>query len=368
MFTSRPELLDSGETTAEHTKHQLEEAQRLEADKADTNPRTGGLFKGAFKPKPVIHKPVHDLEDDVLRCPECSWELEEGACLHCGYSLDEEDEDFDSMTAPESRDGMSEVDENSEMTDYDDDASDGASEVFAAAFGGPREWHALGMMDNPRFLNLIYGDPRPPTRPLDNPHPHSVDYEEIDEDEDVDEDEEEDEDLDSEDADMDSFIDDDMDEDQQEYQSVSDRSTLTVVNVPRYGTCPEHYEDSHFGPQETSSQVEDDASEHFEEDASQTGASEISREVEEVDDYDSEDDVEDDEGQVQPAVIRRRPYNNSMYNSGNSRRLPSPQTDQRFNQPSNSAGSSAYNAIDVDDDEEDEPVAPVRRRRHWRNQ
>ncbi|KAJ5408709.1 hypothetical protein N7509_002592 [Penicillium cosmopolitanum] len=93
MFTSRAELLDKGETTADHLSHREEESGRLDKDKANTDPQHGGLFRGLFKEKVQIPPPVADLDDGVMRCPICSWELgEDESCAGCGYTYPENDE------------------------------------------------------------------------------------------------------------------------------------------------------------------------------------------------------------------------------------------------------------------------------------
>src|SRR3984885_6641909 len=97
MFISRIELLPEDETTNEHDEAKRAEAQQIDADKA---PGGEGLFKGAFKnahlnPWPTaLPRAIRDVEDGVDRCPICTWELEEGACEHCGYyDSDEDDSD-----------------------------------------------------------------------------------------------------------------------------------------------------------------------------------------------------------------------------------------------------------------------------------
>lgn len=97
MFIGRAELLPEDETVHEHQQAKEEEAVMLAAD------RTGvGLFKGAFV---RAHRPllIHwghgilDQEDNVLRCPECHWELEDGECLQCGFhEYEPGDSEYDS--------------------------------------------------------------------------------------------------------------------------------------------------------------------------------------------------------------------------------------------------------------------------------
>lgn len=100
LFIGRTELLPEDESVAEHDRESKEEAKILTQD------RTGpGLFLGAFKthaflpPIPPLHQPIRDLDDGVMRCPSCTWELEGEVCFRCGWFdedmaddiLDEED-------------------------------------------------------------------------------------------------------------------------------------------------------------------------------------------------------------------------------------------------------------------------------------
>jgi hypothetical protein len=125
IFTNNAELLEKGETTAEHSKNQREEAEKLEADKTNDNPNTGGLFQGCFKPKPHHMGPIHDDEDGVERCPNCAWELEEDACMNCGYHVEDgtigDSDDFSDMTDEDDDDDDDDDEDDDEM---DDDMTD----------------------------------------------------------------------------------------------------------------------------------------------------------------------------------------------------------------------------------------------------
>jgi hypothetical protein len=85
MFTNREELFDKHETTRDHADNQREESQRMETDRSNTNPAKRGLFQGCFKEIVSRRRPIHDEEDDVDRCPICTWETEAGECFRCGY-------------------------------------------------------------------------------------------------------------------------------------------------------------------------------------------------------------------------------------------------------------------------------------------
>ncbi|KAL6250602.1 E3 ubiquitin ligase [Rhinocladiella similis] len=118
MFIGRAELLSEDETVAEHQQAKEDEAGQLAADRAGR-----GLFKGVFnKHRHASHLPsssvrgVLDHEDNVLRCPECHWELEEGQCLQCGFNEYEPGEsEFDEESLPSPR-------LRTDDYDYDDDS------------------------------------------------------------------------------------------------------------------------------------------------------------------------------------------------------------------------------------------------------
>ena len=118
IFVSRAELMADGETTHEHAASQEAEAGIVERDKSNQDPRTGGLFRGCFKlimPMPGSGV-IHDVEDGVVRCPMCAWELEDGYCNSCqvnyatdleGFSEDDTDLDVsadDEILSPEEAD------------------------------------------------------------------------------------------------------------------------------------------------------------------------------------------------------------------------------------------------------------------------
>lgn len=122
--------MDKGETTAEHSKCQREEAQKLEKDKSDAVSETGGLFRGMFKermsPLRSHSRPVFDPEDGVHRCPHCNWELEEGhmSCFRCGYGegeglIDYSESDGTSMSDYQDvEDGFDDADDDFSDWDY----------------------------------------------------------------------------------------------------------------------------------------------------------------------------------------------------------------------------------------------------------
>ena len=95
-FLSRAELLPEDETVQEHDKAREQEAKVVAADRSGR-----GLFEGLFRPTGFgfahHHRPaILDQEDGVDRCPQCTWELEDGGCLHCGWTVSD-DETGDSI-------------------------------------------------------------------------------------------------------------------------------------------------------------------------------------------------------------------------------------------------------------------------------
>jgi len=133
MFVGRTELLPENETTAEHADAKKEGAQEIEADRANTHPRDGGLFKGAFELQSSMADmtaAIRDPHDGVLRCPNCTWELEGGTCHSCGWH-DHEHPDYstdEDESTEYSENGTTDTDLNNMIAgetiglhDYDDD-------------------------------------------------------------------------------------------------------------------------------------------------------------------------------------------------------------------------------------------------------
>ena len=108
-FVNRAEFLPEGETLEQHAQWQKEEADIIQNDKANTNYKTGGLFRGCFKHQLLqlsTLRAFRDGQDNVDRCPNCMWELEDGHCAHCDLDFDDEGMAFT---------GFSDVDETSEL-------------------------------------------------------------------------------------------------------------------------------------------------------------------------------------------------------------------------------------------------------------
>ncbi|KAL4927145.1 uncharacterized protein BDV17DRAFT_267609 [Aspergillus undulatus] len=378
LFTSRAELLDKGETTDQHVAHQSEEAGRIEADKKNTDPNYGGLFRGIFsKARHPPAQPIIDLEDGVMRCPECSWELEETGCVNCGYRHGD-----DSMSDTDYSEDSSEMTDD-RFVDHDEEIDDDFGEEFDF-----REWYDGVPMDAlPTGIRVIpnggnvFGipgaiyDPRD-SSDFDGPS-SSVHHD--------DEDEEDDE----EDEDMDSFID---DGEPTNYGSDSGRST--IVGHPSYSRGELHamFDSSspapmlfdHLGVRNGEDDEDEDASEDDDEsETSETSETESDSDLEVEDedeapdlfgdDDESGDDVDDDdddhEEPVRLATVgsrQRIPTYHILSSSSPVRASGStanPNTNNQAGQQSqSSAGLSANHAIALDDDSDEEgPVAPTRR-------
>lgn len=130
VFVNRNQLLPDGETSEEHHQMAAEEAAIVAKDKADTDERQGGLFKGSFSrpsARPVIA--VHDTSDHVDRCPNCLHEVEDGWCLTCHIRVRSSDAESDASD----NDGTNPGDETdlSEELDLDLEAQDMAREYYA---------------------------------------------------------------------------------------------------------------------------------------------------------------------------------------------------------------------------------------------
>ncbi|KAJ4301177.1 E3 ubiquitin ligase [Kalmusia sp. IMI 367209] len=138
IFINRAELLPTGETIEQHAKWQKEEADAVQQDKENNDPRAGGLFKGCFKTThargPSLQV-IRDQEDGVERCPVCSWELEDGECVQCGLFFDDNGE----LTWTDSFTGFSDMDEMSEqdMSGEDLDAEMDMDDADFDGYGGP---------------------------------------------------------------------------------------------------------------------------------------------------------------------------------------------------------------------------------------
>lgn len=398
MFTSRAELLDKGETTHEHLANRSAESEKLDQDKTNTHPQTGGLFGGLFKPKAPALKPLVDVDDGVMRCPHCQWELEEDACGGCGwvYRPDEDRTDY----------SESDDDDYDDETDYDSmfDGEDPEDDEFGGIDDDDSAWGAYGAYGTPFLFAeresaaAIFG---PLAHALGDhvyhpqawgpgPGHHQGYYD----------DEEEDEEEDDYDE-MDSFIDDE--ERQNGVQYDSDHSTVVGGNAPMSRASPtrrqgrpvvnldssdvessdpeegdtsgvafsegwnahptrevpssspqSQYHDTRSSPAE-SSLVDDEVSE--DEDDDEDGDSDEDEDEHGDDNHDEDDDEEEEEPLVSRARYHQRLEVPASSDGSEVTDSPSP----RLMRPARHTGSSAYNAITIADSDEEQPVGPVRR-------
>jgi hypothetical protein len=151
VFAYRQELLPEGETVEEHDEYIKEAVAQVSGDK-----ETGGLFSGLFKGGRMHWMPLHDPGDDVDRCPNCHWELEEGRCGSCGLNIgdedgfgldtgesensDDDDDELDVDVVPHDYDGMDDpgsFDEDGYLDEdgYHRDGNEGEGSVDLDIFG-----------------------------------------------------------------------------------------------------------------------------------------------------------------------------------------------------------------------------------------
>ncbi|KAL9077316.1 MAG: hypothetical protein Q9157_003410 [Trypethelium eluteriae] len=132
IFLARAELLAPGEKMEQQLQWQKEEASTVQEDRKNTNPVTGGLFKGCFKQRPSRPRyAIRDEDDGVDRCPSCSWEIEDGVCPGCGWEFDE-----DGAVMRPSFGGFSDMDP-SERDLLEEEELDGDLELEDHDFAGP---------------------------------------------------------------------------------------------------------------------------------------------------------------------------------------------------------------------------------------
>ncbi|KAK5675753.1 E3 ubiquitin ligase [Elasticomyces elasticus] len=230
IFVSRTQLLPDGETAEEHDNMAKEEAALVARDKANADPRTGGLFKGSFKAGSRRNRlmPMYDPEDAVQRCPGCHWELEGNYCAHCQMAIGATGlSDYDDSTTSEDEMDQELIEDfdadhnlgmhgpvhvNLDTEDEDDMWGDEVDDVdgemdeatLQAAFGGiPRRAMAAGHHRHGRHAVVT-----------------------------ITSDEDSDEDDDEHDSDLERFIDDQAREDE-EHEGLLDSSDTEVQEIPR---------------------------------------------------------------------------------------------------------------------------------------
>lgn len=220
MFLNRAELLPEDETIQEHEAGKADEAAVLASDKSGR-----GLFKGIFtRPRlaignrpphlPIAEHPIWDEDDHVERCPNCTFELEDGMCNHCGW----EDHDI-------SGDSVGDITEGT----YD---SDGNTRSVSPVQGA----HAVAHL--PFGFHMDYYDQE--SQVSDDHYPvhgypaRSVSVSDDDDDE-----------ADEDNSEMDDFIDDDEDldhPDEADADGYEGRSAASPVYYDFNGGSPRPYE------------------------------------------------------------------------------------------------------------------------------
>ncbi|KAJ5342558.1 hypothetical protein N7541_011682 [Penicillium brevicompactum] len=412
MFTNRAEMLDKGETTKEHLKNQTEEAARLEEDKANNHPTRGGLFGGLFRPKAAVPQPVIDVDDGVVRCPHCAWELEEGdTCAGCGYEYRGSPADSDSDISAESYYGAGESEIESEDDDQDEETGGDPWRTFVGYHPGPDDNDrtripiTLGRLPSAQdaLLALAGRGPsglrRPNDAHLHNPEYFANGYEHGEDDYSDEEDEGENE-YDEDDP----FIDDDESAgpptssfvDHNEHDVSAEAYDLD--SEPSTGTAVDDDNDEDEPPSTDGLLQWRNANSQIEEDSDESGNEEGDVQI-------WDDDSDEEDVQVMPSRQRQMPSAARSQNfrapseaswlraSGTSatddlssararnRRPIIPDSDEIEESESNSSssppprparsigrtGGSVGNAISLDDSDDDQPVGPVRRNTHRRN-
>ncbi|KAJ6108396.1 hypothetical protein N7523_009719 [Penicillium sp. IBT 18751x] len=353
MFTSRAELLDKGETTAEHSKYQQEEATRLETDKANTDPHRGGLFRGLFKPKGPSLKPVVDVDDGVTRCPCCSWELEDGEeCHNCNWRYHPEDEiteysgDDDGSATPSY---ASDFESNEDDYEEDEFGDLDAEDVFSQ-FGPFSASHA-------------YADPNIAVVSAISQAMNGLWHPD-------DEDEEDEYD------DQDSFIDDDEVRPDGEDDAESDGVTVVGAapirnrDVPSWG--PPRYSDVSYAPmtddEEQGSEVDEEEDSFTEtrepweaSSPARMGAPSSSPTYHDTRSSPMVSEAETNDATDPEMAHAHRYYEQGFYPTDHDSEPSSDSSAPRPMRPARTTGVSAGNAITIDDSEDEQPVGPMRR-------
>jgi hypothetical protein len=135
----------------QHATLKREQEEAVQADKNNTDRRTGGLWRGFFRTRPQPRRPFRDMEDGVDRCPLCGWELEDGMCEQCGLPFDENG--TGTWDFSDEQDLNSEHDMELEM-DMDDEDEDFMNDVF----GSYPDWYDHGGVDRPYALQRMLAE------------------------------------------------------------------------------------------------------------------------------------------------------------------------------------------------------------------
>jgi hypothetical protein len=126
IFAARSQLLPDGETAEEHEKLATAEAEIVSKDKANSDVRLGGLFRGVFRRGSRDHPylAIRDVADNVDRCPLCTYEVEDGRCNQCDIRVIGDDDDDDVLSESDSSGLNSDDDVDGDLADMDADDID----------------------------------------------------------------------------------------------------------------------------------------------------------------------------------------------------------------------------------------------------
>lgn len=104
VFLNRPEILNDDDGAL----GERENARQEEEDLVENDRKAGTLFGKSFSVESLeyrlghIARRLHDAADNVDRCPDCYWELEDGMCAQCDFDLaDRLDDYLSDMTGSE---------------------------------------------------------------------------------------------------------------------------------------------------------------------------------------------------------------------------------------------------------------------------
>lgn len=162
MFVDRVELLPEGEKVVDHVREKEQEATQLTVDRAG-----GGLFGGVFTGAHRHLPPIRDIQDGVIRCPTCAFELEGGECNQCGW--------YDSDLSIDDDD-----DELSINSEDDSDISESNADVRDFGVNGPGlpgVFHGIDLDESDDDTNRARADGMDS---IDLDHDHYVDVDDVD--------------------------------------------------------------------------------------------------------------------------------------------------------------------------------------------
>lgn len=133
IFVIRAELWSPHDQGAELRKLQAEALAAVEKDKS-----SAGLFQGLFSRR-VPKWGIRDTPDDILRCPDCLWEVIDGVCENCGVRVRDRDDDGDMSLSD-----LDDDDEDEDGFESDESTSSEDRDVYEDAF----DYHGARFISN----------------------------------------------------------------------------------------------------------------------------------------------------------------------------------------------------------------------------